>query len=171
MMQHPVAPSAAVSEASETSSDASASSLATLRICVVGLGYVGLPTALLFARKGFAVQGVDIDPAVRAMIETDAIAERYPELAPWAQAARDQTMLRGAPAFTIGQTPEPADVFIITVPTPVHPESRRCDLRAVRAAARSIAPALRPGCLVMLESTVPPGTTRNVVRPILSAPA
>lgn len=159
MNPHAVAPASALSDSSQT---------ALSRVCVVGLGYVGLPTALLFARKGFRVQGVDIDPAVCAMVSAEGgIAERYPELAEWTHSLGPSAADDPASGLTVGDTPAPADVFILTVPTPVHAETRRCDLRAVRAAAQSIVPALRAGNLVLLESTVPPGTTRTVVRPIL----
>ncbi len=128
-------------------------------ICVMGLGYVGLPTAMLFARKGFSVCGVDIDKAVLSLIEERRVTEVYSELSEWTDALdRD---------FKTSKAPKPADVFLITVPTPVHPETKSCDLRAVKSATEALVPVLQPGNLVILESTVPPGTTRNVVKPIL----
>ncbi len=131
------------------------------RICVMGMGYVGLPTALLFARHGFTVHGVDIQESVVSMIRENRIGDHYPELAPWADAVRDTDR------FSVDLKPAPADVFLITVPTPVHPETRSCDLRAVKAATEALVPVLEEGSLVILESTVPPGTTGNVVKPIL----
>lgn len=132
-------------------------------ICVIGLGYVGLPTALLFALHDFIVQGVDISERVLDSIARSRVGEVYPELSGWWEQVKDK------PAFKASQKPEPADVFLITVPTPVHPEHKTCDLSMVRAAAESILPVLRPGNLVVLESTVPPGTTRQMLLPMIES--
>lgn len=133
------------------------------RVCVVGLGYVGLPTALLFARNGFSVQGVDISPSVLAMLAESRVDAAYPELSGWWEE------VRATGAFRAAAQPEPADVFLITVPTPVHPESKACDLSMVRAAVQSILPVLEAGNLVVLESTVPPGTTRRLLKSLIEA--
>lgn len=134
------------------------------RLCVLGLGYVGLPTALLFAKNGYQVHGVDIDPAVVRMFEAaDGVAERYPELADWWQAVAQTGN------FSASDTPVVADVYLITVPTPVDNATKWCDLRAVKAAARAVAEVLPEGAMVILESTVPPGTTRTVLAPILES--
>jgi len=135
------------------------------RICVVGLGYVGLPTALLFAQQTYSVHGVDINPEALQRIQDNKIGEVYEELADWAQLVANKQA--NEPNFTVDTQPVPSDVFIITVPTPVDAATKYCDLTAVKAACQSIVPVLRPGNLVILESTVPPGTTRNVVKPIL----
>ncbi len=129
------------------------------KICVIGLGYVGLPTALLFAKKGFTVCGVDINENVLSLIRENRITEVYSELDEWTDALEKD--------FSVSNTPEASDVFLITVPTPVHSENKSCDLRAVKAATEALIPVLQPGNLVILESTVPPGTTRNIVKPIL----
>lgn len=139
------------------------SSCGASRICVVGLGYVGLPTALLFARKGFEVHGVDVNSQVIAAIQQDQVGERYAELAPWWHE------VKSLERFSASQSPLPADAFLIAVPTPVHPETKACDLSAVLSAVRSIVPILRPGNLVILESTVPPGTTRRHVKALIEA--
>lgn len=131
------------------------------KICVVGLGYVGLPTALLFAQNGFTVHGVDISPQALENIAQSKVGEAYPELSGWWET------VQGRQTFTASAQPEPADVFLITVPTPVHHHTKTCDLTAVRSATESILPVLRPGNLVILESTVPPGTTRNVLKPMI----
>lgn len=131
------------------------------KICVVGLGYVGLPTALLFARNGFSVQGVDISPKALTMLQESRVGEAYPELSEW------WTEVQATEHFRASATPEPADVFLITVPTPVHAQEKTCDLSMVRAATESILPVLQAGNLVILESTVPPGTTRNVLKPLI----
>lgn len=135
------------------------------QICVLGLGYVGLPTALLFAQHDFSVCGVDISPAVVKRIEDGKIGELYEELADWADAVAKKQ--QQTPNFKVATVPEESDVFIITVPTPVHAETKHCDLKAVRSACEAIVPVLKPGNLVILESTVPPGTTGGVVRSVL----
>lgn len=144
------------------------------RVCVIGLGYVGLPTALLFAKNGFSVQGVDISPRVLTMFAEDTVADAYPELAPWWYEVRDNTQERqksdAATAdltFRVNQQPDAADVFLITVPTPVHEVDKTCDLSMVRSAMASILPVLAPGNLVVLESTVPPGTTQRVLQSMI----
>lgn len=132
------------------------------RICVVGLGYVGLPTALLFARSGFDVQGVDVNSRVLENIAHSRIPEVYPELSDWWEEVEASEA-----KFCVAAKPEPADAFLITVPTPVHLANKTCDLSMVRAAMESILPVLRSGNLVVLESTVPPGTTRNILKPMI----
>jgi UDP-N-acetyl-D-mannosaminuronic acid dehydrogenase len=127
------------------------------KVSVVGLGYVGLPTASMLATRGFAVYGLDVDPRVVAELSNGRtrIAER--DLDTLILAAVQSGNLR------CGTSPEPADVFVIAVPTPVR-EDRTADLDAVQAAARSVARVLKKGDLVILESTVPPGTTAGPLR-------
>ena len=137
------------------------------RIAVIGLGYVGMPTALLFARNGFQVCGVDIDPGTVALVTEDRIATRYEELAEWTQSLASDGTTASDGALQAMLVPPPCDAFLITVPTPVQTETHRCDLTAVRAATEAVASVLAPGNLVILESTVPPGTTGKVVRSIL----
>lgn len=140
---------------------AKALALTYKKICVMGLGYVGLPTALLFARHDFQVQGVDISSRVIDNIREGRVPEVYPELSDWWES------LLGKETFRANSKPEPADVFLITVPTPVHPGTKACDLSAVRSATEAILPVLKPNNLVILESTVPPGTTRNILKPMI----
>jgi UDP-N-acetyl-D-mannosaminuronic acid dehydrogenase len=130
-------------------------------VCVVGLGYVGLPTALLFAINGLTVHGVDINPQVLARLAQSGLGESHPDLADWWGQAR------AAGRFSASVQPQPADVFLITVPTPVHAHNKNCDLSMVQAAIESILPHLRPGNLVVLESTVPPGTTRKLLKTLI----
>jgi UDP-N-acetyl-D-mannosaminuronic acid dehydrogenase len=131
------------------------------RVCVIGLGYVGLPTALLFAREGFSVQGVDISPHVLDIIESGRVGEKYPELATWWDSVQKTSQ------FQVGSQPNPADVFLITTPTPVNPQTKACDLSMVQAAMESLLPVLQAGNLIILESTVPPGTTRNLLQSLI----
>lgn len=131
-------------------------------IAVIGLGYVGLPTASMLAARGRRVYGLDVDKGVIDELSKGRTSIREPELDTLVQAAIQSGNLR------CGIQPEPADVFIIAVPTPVR-EDRTANLDAVAAAARSVAGVLKPGNLVILESTVPPGTTTGILCEILSS--
>jgi UDP-N-acetyl-D-mannosaminuronic acid dehydrogenase len=125
------------------------------RITVIGLGYVGLPTAALLASRGMAVQGVDTNAAVRATLAEGRIHITEAEV----EALLERALRAGH--FTLHAEPPPADVFIIAVPTPLGP-GRAPMLDHVWDATRALAPALRPGNLVLLESTSPIGTTARV---------
>ncbi len=129
----------------------------TLRVGVVGLGYVGLPLTLLLSEDGFAVTGFDIDEAkVRALHAGESYIHRItPE---HIAAARQQ----GFRATTDYAEIAGVDAVLICVPTPLHPDHIP-DVRAVEATMESIAPHLRPGQLVVLESTTYPGTTEEIV--------
>lgn len=125
-------------------------------ISVIGLGYIGLPTAVTFAAHGRNVVGVDIsDRAVnsvnqgKAHIEEQGLSELVSEVV-------TNGKLRAV------TSPVAADEFIIAVPTPVDHETHLPDITYVIAAGRSIAPVLRKGNLVVLESTSPVGTTRKL---------
>ncbi len=129
-------------------------------LCVLGMGYIGLPTASTFATHGLRVTGVDVNPHVVEVLRNGGVHIQEPGLRALVQSAFDSGNLRVAAA------PVPADAFLIAVPTPIL-EDKRADMRAVQAAAESIVPVLRPGNLVVLESTSPPCTTVDRVRPIL----
>lgn len=129
-------------------------------VCVLGLGYVGLPTASLLANSGLQVLGVDIDEGVVAAVRSGKIRLGEAGLATMVKAAVESGNLQVATA------PGLSEVYCFCVPTPVGRKGK-VDLTAVEAAARSIAPLLERGNLVILESTSPIGTTRNVVGPIL----
>ncbi|MDR1807539.1 MAG: UDP-N-acetyl-D-mannosamine dehydrogenase [Propionibacteriaceae bacterium] len=129
---------------------------------VVGLGYIGLPTAAMFASHGLQVIGVDINPATVATVNAGLSPIAEPDLPTYlATAVRDGQLVARA-------TPAPADAFIIAVPTP-YQEGHAADLSYIAAAARSIAPHLAPGNLVILESTSPPGTTRHLASRLMEA--
>lgn len=126
------------------------------KITVVGLGYVGLPTAALLARAGFDVYGVDIRREVVDCLNSGQCHLGEREV---------QDIVREAHQsghFRAGLTPAPADAFIICVPTPVLPD-KSADLSMVRDAIRATAPVVGKGSLVILESTSPIGATRNVI--------
>jgi UDP-N-acetyl-D-mannosaminuronic acid dehydrogenase len=131
-------------------------------MCVLGLGYIGLPTASMFAISGHTVVGVDPSPRVHEALAAGRVHIEEPELEALVTAALAKGTLR------VQTQPEPADAFIIAVPTPFDEHTHRPDLRYVEQAARDILPHLRRGALIVLESTVPPGTTRDVLVPILA---
>lgn len=128
-------------------------------ICVIGLGYIGLPTASIFATKGKKVLGVDVIPRVVETINDGRIHIEEPDLDVLVRTAVQSGNLRAA------TTPAPADVYIIAVPTPFRATERNPrspDLRYVEAASRSITAVLPAGALVILESTSPVGTTELI---------
>lgn len=129
-------------------------------LCILGLGYIGLPTASTFATHGLKVIGVDVNPQIVNGLQNGHLHLYEPGLRTLVQAAlRSGNLL-------VSQQPQPADAFIIAVPTPFF-EDKRADMRAVQAASEAIVPHLRKGNLVILESTSPPLTTVNLVAPIL----
>ncbi len=138
-------------------------------ISVVGLGYIGLPTATVLASRKKRVVGVDVSRHVIDTINRGDIHIIEPELDVLVQGAVSSGHLRAA------TRPEPADVFLIAVPTPLTPEHRP-DLRYIESAVRAIASVLVKGNLVVLESTSPVGTTEKMAgwlahaRPDLSFP-
>ncbi len=125
-------------------------------VSVIGLGYVGLPTAALLATHGLRVAGIDLNDEVVSGVNSGTIHIVEPELEALVRAAVSGGRLR---AFN---TPRPARTHMICVPTPLTADHQP-DLRYVDAASRSLAVHLMPGDLVILESTVPPGTTRDIV--------
>jgi len=139
------------------------------RICMVGLGYIGLPTAALFAAHGTPVTGIDVSPHVIDTINAGKIHIVEPELDGIVHKAVAEGMLHAT------RSPEPAGAFIIAVPTPFT-AGHAPDLSYIRAAAETIAPVLAPGNLVILESTSPVGATEQMAdwlaaaRPDLSFP-
>jgi len=130
------------------------------KVCVLGLGYIGLPTASMFATHGLEVVGVDVNQAVVKTLNGGDIHIEEPGLKTVVQAAIKSGRLR------VAASPEPADAFIIAVPTPINAD-KTADMRYVISAAEAIVPHLRQGNLVILESTSPPRTTVDLVQPIL----
>ncbi|MDQ1006959.1 UDP-N-acetyl-D-mannosaminuronic acid dehydrogenase [Streptomyces sp. V4I23] len=126
-------------------------------VCVVGLGYIGLPTAAALATNGIQVTGVDINPVTVDLINAGRAPFVEPDLAVAVSGAVAMGRLRATKA------PEPADAFIIAVPTPLC-EDNTADLSHVKSAAVSVAEHLKAGDLVVLESTSPPGTTVELSR-------
>ena len=134
----------------------------TAQVGVIGLGYVGLPLALLFARKGFSTTGFDIDSAKVEKLER---GESYISHIPPAAIAEEveQKHFRATDDFV---ALEAMDACLVCVPTPLD-EHREPDLSYIRNTAEEISAHLRPGQLIVLESTTYPGTTEEVMLPIL----
>lgn len=129
-------------------------------VCILGLGRIGLPTAVMLANHGHRVIGVDTNPAVVEAVGQGRSPFDEPDIPALLHAA-----VTGGRLAAQG-TPGPADTFVIAVPTPVLPDNRP-DMTYVRQAARAIREHLRTGNLVVVESTVPPGGTTGDVGPIL----
>ncbi|MBI4064485.1 MAG: nucleotide sugar dehydrogenase [Elusimicrobia bacterium] len=133
------------------------------KICVIGLGYIGLPTASVLATNGFKVCGVDKRREITEALKSGRPLIDEPGLGTVVQAALKSGNL------TVSRATEPADVFILCLPTPLEKNSKKADLSSVEEAAKSIVPCLKKGNLVILESTVAPGTTKGILLPILRA--
>jgi UDP-N-acetyl-D-mannosaminuronic acid dehydrogenase len=140
------------------------------KICVLGLGYIGLPTASTFATHGLRVVGVDSNPHVIDTLRSGNIHIHEPGLRTVVESALSSGNL------SVSLRPEEADAFLIAVPTPFYEDQygeydgrkyRLADMRAVTSATEAILPYLRKGNLVILESTSPPRTTVDLVKPIL----
>jgi UDP-N-acetyl-D-mannosaminuronic acid dehydrogenase len=136
-------------------------------VCVIGLGYIGLPTAAMFATHGARVFGVDVNAQVVKTLSSGEVHLHEPGI---------RAFFRSAIAggnLTIHDKPQVADAYIIAVPTPFKKGDRpvgaapESDVSYVVSAAKSLLPLLKPGDLVILESTSPPRTTSHVVKPIL----
>jgi UDP-N-acetyl-D-glucosamine dehydrogenase len=135
---------------------------AEARITVVGLGYVGLPLALALARAGFAVQGLDVDPRKVASLH---------EGSSYIDDVGDATITELLESGRFAPTGDPAvlsqaDAAIICVPTP-YTKTKQPDLTCIYQAASMVVEHLHPGMLVILESTTYPGTTQEVLQPLL----
>ncbi|MHA1714090.1 MAG: nucleotide sugar dehydrogenase [Promethearchaeota archaeon] len=131
-------------------------------LCIVGLGYIGLPTACMFATSGYRVHGVDVNQDVIDQLNSGNSHVEEPGMNTLLKKAMDSGNLK------FSNTPINADGFVICVPTPINAE-KKANLDYVISASKSIAPFLSDGSLVILESTVPPGTCRDVVKPILES--
>lgn len=133
-----------------------------MNACFIGLGYIGLPTAIIAARHGIDVLGVDINPAVVEQTNAGHLHIIEPGM---------EELLReviAAGTFRAALTPAPADAFFIVVPTPFKGDHQP-DISYVEAATRSVIPFLREGNLFVIESTSPVGTTEQMAELIFSA--
>jgi len=136
----------------------------TARIAVIGLGYVGLPLAVEFAKEGFRVTGIDLDPARVALVNRarsyilDVPSDDLRKL-------RRTRRLRATSSFAVLRS---QDAIIICVPTPLR-KTREPDMAHVLSATKEVAGRVRKGQLIVLESTTYPGTTDEVILPALAA--
>ncbi|GFP34435.1 UDP-N-acetyl-D-mannosaminuronic acid dehydrogenase [Candidatus Hakubella thermalkaliphila] len=131
------------------------------KIVVIGTGYVGLPAAIMLARSGYTVVGVDIDEKIVEAINNGVLHIDEKEL-------QELLNLQEVRKNLIGMdTPCQADVFIVAVPTPLDDRKKICDLSHVISAVESLLPYLEKGNLVIIESTIPPLTCREIIIPLL----
>ena len=131
-----------------------------MKICIIGQGYIGLPTAALFADNGCEVVGVDINEDIIRTLNEGKIHIEEPGI----QQIINKAAKSGS--YHASLKPEEADVFIITVPTPFIAEDLSCDLSYVINGCRSIVPFLKKGNVVIIESTIAPMSTDNQIKPI-----
>lgn len=134
------------------------------QVAIIGLGYIGLPTAAVFASSGVHVLGVDVSKHVVDTVNAGKVHIEEGDLDGLVERCVSAGNLRAS------MVPEPSDAFIIAVPTPVgHDEAHAPDVSYVQSAGRSIAPVLKAGDLVILESTSPVGTTEMLSRLLAEA--
>lgn len=126
-----------------------------LKVCMVGLGYIGLPTAAVIARSGASVLGIDVDPRVVETVNSGKVHIEEIDLDGLVSGVVARGLLRASAQIA------PANVFVIAVPTPFGP-NHEPDVGYVLEAAATIAPVLKAGDTVILESTSPIGTTEKV---------
>jgi UDP-N-acetyl-D-mannosaminuronic acid dehydrogenase len=129
--------------------------MAFKKVSVIGLGYIGLPTAAVIASRGIEVMGIDVSEKAVEIINQGKVHIVEPDLDMVVQAAVTMGKLRAS------LTPEPADAFMIAVPTPFK-DGHKPDLSFIKKAAEAIAPVLEKGNLIILESTSPVGTTEKL---------
>jgi UDP-N-acetyl-D-mannosaminuronic acid dehydrogenase len=128
------------------------------RICVIGLGYIGLPTACYLAKAGYKVIGVDTNEKIIQTLKKGKAPFEEPGL---------QTLLnKGFKNFEFSITPKPADIFIISVPTPIT-KAKNPNLSYIKRATKSIAKLIDHNNLVIVESTITPGCSEKIILPIL----
>lgn len=130
-------------------------------VCVHGLGYIGLPTAAMLANHDNTVVGYDVSDAIVSQLESGEIHIDEPGLRAFVTQALESGNLE------VNGTVVPSKYHMICVPTPFEEESKQANLEYIRDAGETLAPHIREGDTVILESTVPPGTTTDVLRPLL----
>lgn len=131
-----------------------------MKVCIIGQGYIGLPTAALFSRNHCEVVGVDISEEMINNLNKGIIHIEEPGISDIIKKAVEKKVYKAS------LTPEKADAFIITVPTPYIVENYSCDLSYVTTACESILPYLEKGNTVIVESTIAPMSTDEVIKPI-----
>ncbi|MCE7791777.1 nucleotide sugar dehydrogenase [Salipaludibacillus sp. CUR1] len=133
-----------------------------MKLCTIGLGYIGLPTSIMFAKHGVDVLGVDVNTDVIDSLNNGQIHIEEPGL----QEALTEVVQEGK--FKAGMQPEAADVFIVSVPTPNKEDANKsCDLTAVLSATNTVIPYLEKGNTIIVESTIAPRSMDDYVKPLL----
>ncbi|MDQ1000304.1 UDP-N-acetyl-D-mannosaminuronic acid dehydrogenase [Neobacillus niacini] len=133
-----------------------------MKLCTVGLGYIGLPTSIMFAKHNVDVVGVDVSPRVIDSLNNGKIHIEEPGL----QEALEEVIAKGT--FRASLTPEKANAFIIAVPTPNHDDLyKSCDLSYVVSATKSVLPYIEKGNVLIVESTIGPRSMDDVVKPLV----
>ncbi|TXC90947.1 nucleotide sugar dehydrogenase [Metabacillus litoralis] len=133
-----------------------------MKICTVGLGYIGLPTSIMFAKHDVEVVGVDVKPEVIDSLNAGKIHIEEPGL----QEALEEVVAKGT--FKAALQPEKADAFIVAVPTPNNDdEHKSCDLNYVLSAVKNIIPFLKQGNVLIVESTIGPRSMDDFVKPLV----
>lgn len=133
-----------------------------MKINTIGLGYIGLPTSIMFAKHNVEVVGVDVDPSIIDSLNSVKIHIEEPGL----QDALEEVVEKGT--FRASLRPEKADAFIISVPTPSKNDlNKSCDLTHVLSAVNNIMPYLEIGNVVIIESTIEPRTMDDHVKPLV----
>lgn len=133
------------------------------RVTVLGLGYVGLPAAIMLARAGHEVVGVDINDDVLNSIKNGEILIEDNELKELFNTRQVRDNL------SVSKIPRGADVFLIAVPTPIDKKKKMCDMQFLESALNSIIGLLEKGNLIINESTTPPLTCKNFIAPIIES--
>lgn len=131
-----------------------------MKICIIGQGYIGLPTAALFTKNHCEVVGVDVNKEVVETLNQGKIHIEEPGIGEIIKKAVEKGV------YSASTTPAKADAFIITVPTPYVAENYTCDLSYVISACESILPYLEKGNTVIVESTIAPMSMDDYVKPI-----
>ncbi len=131
-----------------------------MKVCIIGQGYIGLPTAALFSRNHCEVVGVDVSEEMINNLNKGIIHIEEPGIAEIIKNAVENKV------YVASLTPQKADAFIITVPTPYIVENYSCDLSYVISACESIVPYLEKGNTVIVESTIAPMSTDETIKPI-----
>ncbi|MGG0175244.1 nucleotide sugar dehydrogenase [Gottfriedia acidiceleris] len=133
-----------------------------MKICTMGLGYIGLPTSAMFAKYGAEVIGVDIHPTVVEMLNNGEIHIEEPGLGEVVKEVVEKRLFRAS------LTPEEADAFIIAVPTPNNnDEYKSCDLTYVLTATKQVLPYVKKGNVIIVESTIAPRSMDDYVKPLV----
>ncbi|MBC1794789.1 nucleotide sugar dehydrogenase [Listeria booriae] len=135
-----------------------------MKLVVIGLGYIGLPTAIMFANHNQDVVGIDVNKHVINELNEGKIHIEEPGL----QAELDKAIQNKA--FRATMDIEPANAFIVSVPTPNHDDAlKSCDLTYVKSAVQNILPVLRKGNTIIIESTIAPRSTEDEILPLVES--